>query len=122
MTDFATEQATFGWDLVLANGDIVMETDEVQLVVQRIIYRLETWLGESPYARTSGIPYEFVFGLEPVGAVSAILLQTILDTEGVIDIVGDPTFTLDSASRTLSIACVVRVGDTEVPITAEVTA
>ena len=121
MTDLKIEQAQNGWDLVLENGDLVLETDDTRLVAQRVIYRLMTWLRESPYDRSAGVPYvDGVFGLQPVEAVVFILTQEMLDTDGVEEVVGEPTYLLDSG-RQLSITATLRVaGDETVPIALEV--
>lgn len=113
-----THDGNVGWDIIIAsNGDIEMETDDINLVVQRVIHRLMTWLRESPYDRSAGIPYvDGVFGLEPVEAMVFVLTQEILDTDGVDSLVEPPTYTLDEG-RSLSISAQIRVNGDTAPVT-----
>lgn len=113
-----THDGNVGWDIIIAsNGDIEMETDDINLVVQRVIHRLMTWLRESPYDRSAGIPYvDGVFGLEPVEAMVFVLTQEILDTDGVDSLVEPPTYTLDEG-RSLSISAQIRVKGDTAPVT-----
>lgn len=122
MTDFAIANDGDGWDLVLDDGDLVL-THTLGLpaeVAQRVVYRLMTWLGESPYDLTAGVPYEqLVFGFEPVPGIVAYLVQIVLDTEGVTDVATEPDFELDD--RTLTITLAIVVGTETVPIELQVT-
>jgi hypothetical protein len=121
MSDLVLERATFGWDLQMDNGDFVMTTTDAESISQRVLYRLETWLRESPYDRSAGVPYELIFGQQPVEAVAALLIQEILDTEGVTNIVGVPSFVLTS-DRVLTINITIRTENDIVPIQTEVVA
>lgn len=115
--DFAIHNPGTGWDLQITNGDLVMlAEDSAADVAQRVVYRLSTWRGESPFDATTGIPYlDGVFGFEPVAGVVALLRNVIETTEGVDEVIGDPDFEL-SDQRELSISCRIRVGKTEIPI------
>lgn len=118
-----TNSGNNGWDIIIgSNGDIEMETDDINLVVNRVTYRLMTWLRESPYDRSAGIPYvDGVFGLEPVEAMVFVLTQEILDTDGVDSLVEPPTYTLDEG-RTLSISAQIRASGDTAPITLTIAA
>lgn len=103
-------------DVDMQYGDLRLETDDVNIVVQRVKYRILTWLRESPYDRSAGVPYiDGVFGLEPVEAVVSLISQIILDTEGVDEFIEPVEFDL-GADRELSMTCVLRVSGDEVPL------
>lgn len=124
MTDLLIENTGDGWDLVIRDGDVVLTHQESRgrEVAQRVVYRLMTWLGESPYDRRVGVPYlETVFGFEPVPAVVAILTQIVLETEGVDELLEEPTFLLE-ADRELRITLTIRVGAEDVPVALEIAA
>ncbi len=111
------------WDLVLVDGDAVLvHTVSVAAeVAQRVVYRVSTWYGESPYDRGVGLPYlDGIFGFEPVPGVAALISQTILDTEGVLEIVDNPDYILAS-DRELSLAFAIRVDGTTVDLALEIT-
>lgn len=113
-----------GWDLAIVDGDVVLTgtLGRAAEVAQRVVYRLKTWLGESVYDRRAGQPYfDGIFGEEPVEGVVAALLQVILDTEGVDDVVGDPEFEL-TPGRELTIAATIVVGDDTAPVNLTVAA
>lgn len=118
-----TNSGNNAWDIIIgSNGDIEMETDDINLVVQRVTHRLMTWLRESPYDRSAGIPYvDGVFGLEPVEAMVFVLTQEILDTDGVDALVEPPTYTLGD-DRTLSISAEIRVSGDTAPVTLTIAA
>ena len=120
MTDFLIANTGGGWDLALTDGDLTLThtISRAQEVAQRVVYRLMTWFGESPYERTAGIPYEEgVFGsYEPVPGIVAMMIQEILDTPGVDEVLEDPTFELGT-DRVLAIGVAIRVGDEDVPLT-----
>lgn len=121
--DLAISNDGTGWDLKLTDGDLVMHVeDSAEDVAQRVVYRLSTWRGESPFDALAGVPYlDGVFGYEPVAGVVALLRNVIETTEGVAEVLGDPDFVLDQTTRTLAISCVIRVGTAEVPIQLKVT-
>lgn len=122
MSDLQIDATTGIWDLALDDGDAVLvhEVSRAAEVAQRVVYALMTWRGESRYDRGVGLPYlDGIFGFEPLPGIAGLLSQTILDVEGVTEIVGQPDYILDGG--TLSYSVVIRVDDgTETQITAEV--
>lgn len=122
MSDLQIDATAGVWDLALDDGDAVLvhEVSRAAEVAQRVVYALMTWRGESRYDRGVGLPYlDGIFGFEPLPGIAGLLSQTILDVEGVTEIVGQPDYILDGG--TLSYSVVVRVDDgTETQITAEV--
>lgn len=112
MSDLQIDATTGVWDLTLVDGDVVF-TDDVSLaaeVAQRVVYKLMTWRAESVYDRGAGLPYlDGIFGFEPLPGIAGLLTQTILSTEGVVEIVGAPQYILDGG--TLSYSVVIRVAD-----------
>lgn len=122
MSDLQIDASTGVWDLVLEDGDLVLVHDvsHAAEVAQRVVYRLMTWLAESPYDRGAGLPYlDGIFGFEPLPGVAGLLTQTILETEGVTEIIGAPDYILDGGRLSYSVA--IRIDDgTETTITAAV--
>ena len=122
MSDLQIDATTGVWDLALDDGDAVLVDDVSRAaeVAQRVVYALMTWRGESVYDRGVGLPYlDGIFGFEPLPGIAGLLSQTILDVEGVTEIVGQPDYILDDG--TLSYSVVIRVDDgTETQITAGV--
>lgn len=122
MSDLQIDATTGVWDLALDDGDAVLvhEVSRAAEVAQRVVYALMTWRGESRYDRGVGLPYlDGIFGFEPLPGIAGLLSQTILDVEGVTEIVGQPDYILDGG--TLSYSVVIRVDDgTETQITATV--
>lgn len=113
--DVAIANDGTGWDVVLVDGDVVMHTeDSPEDIAQRVVYRLMTWSGESPYDKAAGVPYlDGVFGFEPVPGVVALLVDVMAKTEGVDEVI-DPLFTLDN--DTLTITATLRIGVDEIPL------
>lgn len=122
MSDLQIDATTGVWDLTLDDGDVVLvhEVSRAAEVAQRVVYALMTWRGENRYDRGVGLPYlDGIFGFEPLPGIAGLLTQTILDVEGVTEIVGNPEYVLDGG--TLSYSVVIRVDDgTETQITAQV--
>jgi hypothetical protein len=122
VSDLQIDATTGPWDLTLVDGDVVLvhEVSRAAEVAQRVVYALMTWRGESVYDRGVGLPYlDGIFGFEPLPGIAALLSQTILDVEGVTEIIGPPDYILDGG--TLSYSVVIRVDDgTETQITAQV--
>jgi hypothetical protein len=122
VSDLQIDATTGPWDLTLVDGDVVLvhEVSRAAEVAQRVVYALMTWRGESVYDRGVGLPYlDGIFGFEPLPGIAALLSQTILDVEGVTEIIGQPDYILDNG--TLSYSVVIRVDDgTETQITAQV--
>jgi hypothetical protein len=87
------------------------------------VYTLMTWLGESPYERTAGQPYlDGIFSEgNPLPGVVALIVQSVLETPGVDEIVDNPTFDLTPENRLLSISIVVRVAGEDIPVSVDVT-
>ncbi len=103
MTDLAIRQDGDQWDFAIEGGDFV-RVDGPEEVAQRVTYRLMTWLGESVYDTSAGVPYiDGVFGAEPVPGVAQLLLEVIRKTEGVRQVLNDWTFDLaDDGTLALS--------------------
>ena len=83
--DLAIEHIGGGvYDLVEQGGDLVTLSGPDE-TLNHLTYRLQTWLGESPYARTAGIPYiDGVFGQHgPVQGIAALFTLQILETDGI---------------------------------------
>jgi hypothetical protein len=122
VSDLQIDATTGVWDLTLEDGDAVLvhEVSRAAEVAQRVVYALMTWRGESRYDRGVGLPYlDGIFGFEPLPGIAGLLNQTILDVEGVTEIIGPPDYILDGG--VLSYSVVIRVDDgTETAITAEV--
>lgn len=111
VSDLQIDATTGVWDLALVDGDLVFVDDVSRAaeVMQRVIYRLMTWRGESVYDRGAGLPYlDGIFGVEPVPDVVGLLNQTVLDTDGVVAIV-ESTYTLTDG--VLAYAVAIRVDD-----------
>lgn len=122
MTDFKIANGADGWDLVLDGGDLVLTESlgEMEVVRQRVVYALSTWLGESVYETTAGLPYEQgIFGFEPVPGVVGLIVSRVLQVDGVDGLVGAPSFTLTEA-RVLTLSMTILVGDTEGEINLEI--
>lgn len=115
MSDLLIRDTSGQWGLVLVDGDAVLTSNRTHVtrleeVGQRITFRLMTWLRESVYDRSAGIPYpDGIFGHEPVEGVVALLTQEILETEGVDGVSGQPTY--DLTDGLLTITAIVQVGD-----------
>jgi hypothetical protein len=126
VSDLYIDSSTGEWDLVLDDGDLVLvhELEENAYpaeVAQRVVYRVMTWSGESPYDVAAGLPYlDGIFGFEPVPGVAALITQTILGTEGVTELAEQPSYLLEP-SRELAMSLAIRIdtGDV-VDITAAV--
>lgn len=115
MPDLQIRNDGDGFDLVVEDGDLVMLTEIAADVGQRVTYHLMTWLGESPYDRRAGIPYQdVIFGFEPVPGAVALLVSEIQSIEGVAEVIGDPVSELED--RTLSISLTLRAEDADAPI------
>jgi hypothetical protein len=104
------------WGLVEVDGDLVLTSSHLEEVAQRVVYRLMTWLRESPYDRSAGVPYlDGVFGFEPIEGVAGLLAQEILDVEGVDGFLEGPVFALDG--RTLTVTATLQVGEEPLELT-----
>ena len=89
-------------DMDLTNGELSFVTGQAA-IAQDIQMRLQTWLGETPYDLSAGVPYlQVVFvRATPLDSVQFILEQQVLNTPGVTGV--ELTLTLDRPNRTLSV-------------------
>lgn len=100
MTDIKINPAGY---LVLQNGDFVLVRDG-EAVRQRVEMRLRTWLGETPYDTSAGVPYRQVI-FQPgtsLQSIKFILEQVILDTPGITGVTLEPA--VNRETRVLTIA------------------
>jgi hypothetical protein len=97
-------------DIKMQGGDMVIEDGEISFVThqpaigQHIEMRLRTFLGETVYDQSAGVPYIQVIFLKqtPLDSVQFILEQNVLSTPGVTGI-EEFDLTLDSLTRGLSV-------------------
>lgn len=114
MSDLYITAETGEWDLALEDGDLVLvhdleENAYAAEVAQRVVYRVMTWQGESVYDTAAGLPYlDGIFGFEPVPGVAALISQTVIETEGVAEIDGNPTYLLEPTTRELSMTIAIK--------------
>ncbi len=98
------------WDIALDDGEgqKVEDLGPLVEVIQRVVYRLMTWYGESVYATEDGMPYEQgIFGEDDVEGISALFYLEVLRTEGVDEITHwDPKL----ENRVFKLAFSIRVG------------
>lgn len=129
MADFKIERDGNGqWDLSLVDGDLVLfdEVTELPAVVgQRIAYNVQTWLGESPYETTAGLPHEDLLGsLAGHEGIAGLYAAEILEVEGVAGFEEPDGFTFTEPSPdngfALELAARVRVADQTVLIGLEI--
>jgi len=117
--DYRIEKTAGQWDVALVDGDIVLlddesDADRIEAVSQRAVYRFMTWLGESPYEVTAGVPHDAILGsTEPVEGVVGLYALEIGDTEGV-SAVEDLSFV--ETSGELEITATIRIGDVETTV------
>jgi len=91
-----------GDDMDLTDGELSFVRSK-EAIAQDIDMSTSTWLGESVYNTTAGIPYTQVIfvGKNPdLNTVKFILEQRVLSRPGVINVEITPT--LDSATRVLT--------------------
>ena len=84
-------------------------------VKQMVSMRIQTWLKESPYDQTAGLPYlQIIFqpGTTPE-SIKFILEQAILATPGVTSV--DLDYVLDRATRVLTITGTMTGLNEEIP-------
>lgn len=90
------------YDIDLTNGDLSWVTEQ-EAIAQDITMRLRTWLGETPYDKSVGVPYLqviFVPGT-PRAAVQLVLEQQVLKTPGVTGVSLD--IVINGLTRELSV-------------------
>ena len=97
-------------DIRMQNGDMVLENGELSFVTgqaaiaQHIEMRLKTFLGETVYDASAGVPFIQVIFIKstPIDSVQFIIEQHILATPGVTGIT-EFELTLDATTRELSV-------------------
>jgi hypothetical protein len=90
-------------DMDITNGELTFVTGPTA-IGQHIKMRLRTWLGETPYATTAGVPYLQVIFKDRnpnLNSIKFILEQIVLATPGVIGVELEPV--LDRQTRTLTV-------------------
>jgi len=125
-SDFRIEPVGGGsYDLVLTTTDgvddfdLIGDTSETHqaAVAQRITYKVGTWLGESPFDRSVGFPWEqTVFGRQPIESIVVFLYDQISSVEGVDSITEPPAIDFDNATRKATISVQVQGRDFEVTL------
>ena len=100
-------------DLKLTNYDLDMGGGELSFIVgaeavaQHLVMRWRTWLGETPYDQTAGVPYLQVFFASKAPNLNMIrmVLENIgLATPGMLTIeLKDPVLDMTSTPNTLTI-------------------
>ncbi len=111
------------WDLDLVDGDLVLMDDttpagNAEVVAQRVVYRVMTWLGESPYSPREGVPHLEVLGsIQGAEGIAAIYALVVQDTPGVSEIV-EFEYEAPSADNdfTLRVSPTIKAGQVVVPI------
>lgn len=89
----------YGLDLQVIGGGAATHP---AATAQRMNYEFGVWLGESPFDRAAGFPWEqAVFGRRPLAGIQELVFSRALAVEGVDDIASMPELSLDAATRTL---------------------
>lgn len=106
------------YDLFLENGELEFVTGG-EAIRQDIEMRLRTWLGETPYDRSAGVPYlQIIFKRgTTLDAVNFILEQIVRDTPGVEEVL-DFKPELDTKTRVLTVTGRARTIDGEIDFSA----
>ena len=93
------------YDLDLTNGDVTMITGP-EAIAQDIQMGLRTWLGESIYDRSAGVPYlQVIFKRgTPIGTIEQILKEYIESRRGVIQVTEITVTLLDPMTRQLKLS------------------
>lgn len=108
------------YDLDLANGELTFVRGK-EAIAQHVTMRLRTWLEETPYDVTAGVPWaQIVFrGKNPdLLETKLILEQQILQTPGVTGV--NLTLTFDRSSRILQVTGTVQSVDGEIDFSTEI--
>ena len=105
------------YDVDFAGGDLSFVTG-IEAVRQDIEMTLRTFLEETPYDSSAGVPWLQVIFVKgtPTTAIEFIIQETILGVDGVTEVL-ELTTVLDRAARTLTIEGRVVALDEEFPIT-----
>lgn len=90
----------YGLDLQAIGGD---SDTHAAATAQRMQYEFGVWLGESPFDRSAGFPWEqAVFGRGPIEGVAELVYTRALAVEGVDDVESMPEMFLNSETRVLT--------------------
>lgn len=110
-----------GHDLDVTNGELSLVTG-IEAVVQDITMTLRTFLEESVYDRSAGVPYlQIIFKKgTSLQTVRFILEQIILQVDGVTEVIDLDTSDFDRNTRSLVVTGTVRALDQEFPIEVEI--
>lgn len=116
-------------DLKLTNRDLDITNGELSLVSgidavrQDVEIKLSTWLEETPYDRSAGLPYLQVFFVRGVSvqAIRFAVQSKIESIDGVTDVL-ELDVELDRATRVITITGRVVALDEEFPIEVEAAA
>lgn len=108
------------FDLDMTNGDLSFVTG-IEAVRQDIEMSLRTWLAETPYDRSAGVPYiQIIFQRgTTIDAIRFIIERHIAGIDGV-DGVNQLDTAVDKQTRTLTITGKVTALDQEFPIALEI--
>jgi hypothetical protein len=102
------------YDMDLTDGDLSFVTGR-EAIAQHATMRLRTWLGETVYDTTAGVPWLQVIFKDKnpnLDSVRFILEQNILRTPGVTGV--DLTLELDTLTRVLTVAGTMESVDGEI--------
>jgi hypothetical protein len=107
-------------DLLFVNGDLSF-IKKGNAIGQHIQMRLATWLGETPYDQTAGMPFQtIIFQPNTTGeSVQFILEQAVLSTPGVTGV--NLTLNLNTSTRELTVTGTAESIDEPIDFTVEVT-
>lgn len=114
--------ATTDSDLDITGGDLSWVTG-IEAVRQNVEMGLRTWLAESPYGPSVGVPYiQIIFQRGAnVHGIREILKFHILSHDGVTEVIELNT-SIDTVTRTFTVTGRAKALDEEFPIDVEVTA
>ena len=109
------------YDLDLAKGDLSFVTG-IEAVRQDLEMSLRTWLAETPYDRSAGVPYlQIIFRRgTTIEAIRFIIERHIAGIDGVDGVLELDT-AVDKDARVMRITGRVRALDQEFPIDLEIT-
>ena len=108
------------YDVDLANGELTFVRGR-EAIAQDVKMRLRTWLGETVYDQTAGVPWiQAIFADKnpDLNSTRFILERQILATPGVTGITLDLSF--DRASRVLTVSGEMTSIDGEIDFTLEI--
>ena len=91
------------YDMDLTDGELSWVEDQ-PAIAQHIVMRLRTWLGETVYDTSAGVPWlQVIFrGKNPdLNSINFILTQHVINTPGVE--AAELKLVLDSATRELTV-------------------